>query len=222
VPTRAAHRTTHTPNHLYRTPPDPVTHHRMERAMTTPTPNPQQHHGPQGGWGPTPPPVPPSFAKPPARNRQRIKYAATAAVALFVGVGIGASGGESTMDSTSDAKAGPRPTVTVTETARAGAAPAPTVTETVTATPKKAEPAGPATTFSGEGEYLVGEDIKPGTYKTAGPEGEFGCYWERAKNASGEFDSIIANNNLEGPGRVTLNKGEYFKTNRCQEWKKVG
>lgn len=32
----------------------------------------------------------------------------------------------------------------------------------------------------------------------------------------------IANNNLEGPGRVTLNNGEYFKTNRCQEWKKVG
>ncbi|MFI2411071.1 hypothetical protein [Streptomyces sp. NPDC018947] len=23
-------------------------------------------------------------------------------------------------------------------------------------------------------------------------------------------------------GRVTLHKGEYFKTNRCQEWKRVG
>lgn len=105
----------------------------------------------------------------------------------------------------------PGPTVTVTEAARSEADPAPEVTETVTATvtaqPKKAEPAGPATTFSGEGEYLVGEDIKPGTYKTAGPEGEFGCYWERAKDASGEFGSIIANNNLEGPGRVTLHKG---------------
>ncbi|MET7886713.1 hypothetical protein [Streptomyces avermitilis] len=67
-----------------------------------------------------------------------------------------------------------------------------------------------------------GEDIEPGTYKTAGSDGGFGCYWERAKDASGEFGSIIANNNLEGPGRVTLNSGEYFKTNRCQEWKKVG
>ncbi|MET7921558.1 hypothetical protein ABZU45_38255 [Streptomyces avermitilis] len=53
-------------------------------------------------------------------------------------------------------------------------------------------------------------------------DGRFGCYWERAKDAGGEFGSIIANNNLEGPGRVTLNSGEYFKTNRCQEWKKVG
>ncbi|MFC9286960.1 hypothetical protein, partial [Streptomyces sp. NPDC057052] len=143
--------------------------------------------------------------------------------ALFVGVGIGAGGGgEPAADATTDAKAGPRPTVTVTETAAGKAAPAPTVTETVTARPKKTEPAGPATTFSGEGEYLVGEDVKPGTYKTAGSEGAFGCYWERAKDASGEFGSIIANNNLEGPGRVTLNKGEYFKTNRCQEWKRVG
>ncbi|GGQ97104.1 hypothetical protein [Streptomyces aurantiogriseus] len=189
--------------------------------MTNPTPNPPQHgHGPQGGWGPTPPApqAPPNL---PVRNRQRIKYGATAAVALFVGIGIGAAGGEPASGETSDTKAGPRPTVTVTETAPGEAAPAPTVTETVTAQPKKAEPVGPATTFSGEGEYLVGEDIKPGTYKTAGPEGEFGCYWERAKDASGEFGSIIANNNLEGPGRVTLNKGEYFKTNRCQEWKRV-
>ncbi|MFE0509280.1 hypothetical protein [Streptomyces sp. NPDC058964] len=61
-----------------------------------------------------------------------------------------------------------------------------------------------------------------GTYKTAGPDDEWGCYWERAKDASGEFGSIIANNNLDGPGRVPLNSGEYFKTNRCQEWKLVG
>ncbi|MFE7403792.1 hypothetical protein [Streptomyces sp. NPDC057557] len=58
--------------------------------------------------------------------------------------------------------------------------------------------------------------------ETAGPDSSFGCYWERAKDASGEFGSIIANNNLNGPGRVTLNKGEYFKTNRCAEWKRVG
>ncbi|KKD09954.1 hypothetical protein TN53_00185 [Streptomyces sp. WM6386] len=151
-----------------------------------------------------------------------MKYGATALVALLIGVGIGSSGGTGSTDGgTTDAKAEPQPTVTVTETAQAEAEPAPTVTETVTAKPKKTEPAGPATSFSGEGEYLVGEDIKPGTYKTAGPEGQFGCYWERAKDASGEFGSIIANNNLKGPGRVTLNSGEYFKTNRCQEWKRV-
>ncbi|CAL9277223.1 hypothetical protein SUDANB5_05748 [Streptomyces sp. SudanB5_2050] len=186
--------------------------------------------GPYGGGQPPFPPVPPSspIGRPAPRGRAWLKYGAVALVSLLVGVGIGSSGdsgggGETVAASEAD----PRPTVTVTETASpAEAEPAPTVTETVTETvtaePKKTEEPGPATSFSGDGEYLVGEDIKAGTYKTAGPEGEFGCYWERAKDASGEFGSIIANNNLDGTGRVTLNKGEYFKTNRCQEWKRVG
>ncbi|MBO0915922.1 hypothetical protein J1C73_16880 [Streptomyces laculatispora] len=142
-----------------------------------------------------------------------------ACVALLIGAGIGSSG-EADADSKTGASAKPVPTVTATETAKA--APAPTVTKTVTAKPKQTKEAGPASTFSGDGEYLVGEDIAAGTYKTAGGDGSFGCYWARLKDASGEFDAIIANNNLDGPGRVTLNKGEYFQTKRCQEWKKAG
>ncbi|MFF3499314.1 hypothetical protein [Streptomyces sp. NPDC003247] len=179
------------------------------------------HH--QNPWGTPPPAFPPGRPTAPARRRGWLVYGVIPFVALLVGVGIGSSGEDGTTDGgTSGTKAAPGPTVTVTKAAKNGAEPGPTVTETVTAKPKETKEAGPATSFSGEGEYLVGEDIKPGTYKTAGPEDEFGCYWERAKDASGEFDSIIANNNLNGPGRVTLNKGEYFKTNRCQEWKKVG
>ncbi|MFE1201520.1 hypothetical protein ACFW5V_07490 [Streptomyces sp. NPDC058762] len=187
--------------------------------------------GPYGGGRPPfPPPMPPHTppVQPNSRNRAWLKYGAVALVSLLVGVGMGASGDTgSEAEAAADAKAGPRPTATVTETAPAAEAePAATVTktvtETVTAKPKKTKEPGPATTFSGDGEYLVGEDIKAGTYKTAGPQDEWGCYWERAKDASGEFGSIIANNNLEGTGRVTLNKGEYFKTNRCQEWKRVG
>ncbi|MGW0823262.1 hypothetical protein [Streptomyces sp. NPDC002845] len=188
--------------------------------MTTPPPNYSPGNGPQGGWGPAMPPAP-SALKVPGRGRVWLTHGAVGVVALLVGVGIGAGGDGGGSEGSTDAKAaGPQPTVTVTETEQAE--PAATVTETVTARPKKTEEEGPAASFSGEGEYLVGEDIKAGTYKTAGPADEFGCYWERAKDASGEFDSIIANNNLEGPGRVTLNKGEYFKTNRCQEWKRVG
>ncbi|MFE0903489.1 hypothetical protein ACFW3Y_09705 [Streptomyces rochei] len=196
------------------------------------------HGGDQSAF-PSAPPIPPTLptlpvlpdsqaGHPSSRRGTWLKYGAVALVSLLVGAGIGASGDtNSDGKETADAKAAPRPTVTVTETAPAAEAePAPTVTETVTETvtaePEETEEPGPATSFSGDGEYLVGEDIKAGTYKTAGPEGEFGCYWERAKDASGEFDSIIANNNLEGTGRVTLNKGEYFKTNRCQEWKRVG
>ncbi|MFC9910179.1 hypothetical protein [Streptomyces sp. NPDC127197] len=191
--------------------------------MTTPTPNPGAQGGPQGPqpqqapWGTPPPPL--GSPKSPRRRKGWVIYGVVPLVSLFVGVGIGSSGGGG---DTAHAKAEPGPAVTVTETARAEAEPGPTVTETVTASPKETKQPGPATSFSGEGEYLVGEDIKPGTYKTAGPEDEWGCYWERAKDASGEFDSIIANNNLNGPGRVTLNNGEYFKTNRCQEWTRVG
>ncbi|PPS88071.1 hypothetical protein [Streptomyces sp. MH60] len=191
---------------------------------TQPTP------GPYGTGRPPFPPMPPNTPapQPKSRNKAWLKYGAVALVSLFLGAGIGASGDAGNeAEAATDATDAPRPTVTVTETAPAAEAePAPTVTETVTETvtakPEKAEEPGPATSFSGDGEYLVGEDIKAGTYKTAGPEDEWGCYWERAKNASGELGSIIANNNLQGAGRVTLKKGEYFKTNRCQEWKRVG
>ncbi|MFD0208243.1 hypothetical protein ACFVH9_03650 [Streptomyces hirsutus] len=193
------------------------------------SPSPQPGPGTQGPFGLGTPTGP---ARPPKQHGRWLKYGAVAFVSLFVGVGIGSSGdGTAAADTAAaDTKSEPRPTVTVTETAKADGggdakpAPAPTVTETetVTAKPKKTKAPGPATSFSGEGEYVVGEDIKAGTYKTAGADGDFGCYWERAKDASGEFGSIIANNNLNGPGRVTLNTGEYFKTNRCQEWKRVG
>ncbi|MEV5410007.1 hypothetical protein AB0K60_14370 [Thermopolyspora sp. NPDC052614] len=73
----------------------------------------------------------------------------------------------------------------------------------------------------GDGQFLVGEDIRPGTYKTAGPDGST-CYWARLRNASGELSAIIANDNITGPVRVAHKKGEYFESTRCQEWKRVG
>lgn len=162
--------------------------------MTFQQPSPQPGHGSRGPFGLGTHSGPGQSA----RSRRRwVKYGAVALVSLFIGVGIGNSSGSAGAGrDTANAKAEPRPTVTVTETAEAEApAPAPTVivTKTVTAKPKKTKEPGPATSFSGEGEYLVGEDIKAGTYKTAGPDSEFGCYWERAKDASGEFGSIIAN-----------------------------
>jgi hypothetical protein len=45
---------------------------------------------------------------------------------------------------------------------------------------------------------LVGEEIKAGTCKTAGPDGGLGCYCERVKDASGEFSSSIADNSPNG------------------------
>ncbi|MEU8852196.1 hypothetical protein AB0C70_39610 [Streptomyces sp. NPDC048564] len=78
------------------------------------------------------------------------------------------------------------------------------------------EPAGPLTSID-QGTYLVGEDVKAGSYKTSGPSSSM-CYWSRNKDDSGEFGSIIANDILQGPGRVTLSKGEVFETNGCETW----
>ncbi|MDA5278998.1 hypothetical protein [Streptomyces sp. Isolate_45] len=87
----------------------------------------------------------------------------------------------------------------------------------------KAAGAAPKTEFSGEGGmYKVGSDIAPGTYKSTGlAEGAAGCYWERSKSADHELDSIIANENPEGPAVVTISaKDAYFKTTGCATWKK--
>ncbi|MFI0219733.1 hypothetical protein [Streptomyces lydicus] len=47
------------------------------------------------------------------------------------------------------------------------------------------------------------------------------CYWERSKDSSGDFNSIITNGTPTGTGRVTVNKGEVFKAQGCQDWTKV-
>lgn len=81
---------------------------------------------------------------------------------------------------------------------------------------------GPLTTFS-DGTYEVGVDIEPGRYKTAGPDKSDllpMCYWERAKDDSGTFRSIIANDNLQGPGSVSVKQGEFLKVSGGCTWTK--
>ncbi|MFD0328325.1 hypothetical protein ACFQZC_08960 [Streptacidiphilus monticola] len=115
-------------------------------------------------------------------------------------------------------------TVTVTATPAAPKSAVPTTGSGGTgASSGSAAPVAAAFSVAGDGEYLVGEDMKPGTYKTKGPADAAipNCYWERDKDSSGSFSSIIANDNLSGTGRVTVRKGEVFKTNGCQDWVKV-
>ncbi|MEV5985739.1 hypothetical protein AB0L85_12025 [Streptomyces sp. NPDC052051] len=79
---------------------------------------------------------------------------------------------------------------------------------------------GKAPAFGGDGSYQVGKDIKPGTYRTA--DNSDGCYWERAKNASGEFEAILANDNVTGTSYVTVKASDkLFKTNGCEDWQTV-
>lgn len=70
---------------------------------------------------------------------------------------------------------------------------------------------GPASSVS-DGTYQVGVDVVAGRYKTDGPGSTSimdSCYLQRSKDDSGEFGSIIANDNVTGPSSVTVKKGEF-------------
>ncbi|MEW2284732.1 hypothetical protein [Streptomyces sp. NPDC047841] len=75
--------------------------------------------------------------------------------------------------------------------------------------------------FGGDGEYRVGTDVKPGTYRTTGNDDGM-CYWERAKDASGELDSLLANDNVSGTSYVTVKATDkLFKSSGCEDWEAV-
>lgn len=87
----------------------------------------------------------------------------------------------------------------------------------------KETPSGPLKSFR-DGFFLVGTDVVAGTYRTDGKSHatfDQPCYWARMKDDSGSMDAIIANDLNEGPGRVTVHVGEYFKTSGECDWKLV-
>lgn len=88
-----------------------------------------------------------------------------------------------------------------------------THTLTVTYTP----PPKPAIN---DGTYKVGVDIKAGQWRTNGHGGEGGCYWERDSNLSGSLDSIIANDNIDGPTIIEVNDGEYLELSGGCDWRR--
>ncbi|WP_328494543.1 hypothetical protein OHS59_18680 [Streptomyces sp. NBC_00414] len=84
--------------------------------------------------------------------------------------------------------------------------------------PKKAEKKA---AFQGDGDFQVGSDVRPGTYRTTGNTDAL-CYWERSKDASGEMDSILANDNVSGTSYVTILKSDkLFKSSGCKDWEAV-
>jgi hypothetical protein len=164
---------------------------------------------PQGGtYQPAgPPQKPPASTTPWWKSRIIV-----GAAALLAGVGIGAAGGGDGASST--VSAGATPTVTVS--VPADAAPAPTVT--VTAPPAAAKTVGPAVAIAEDGTWLVGTDIKPGTYRSSS-DGD--CYWARLKNTGGDFEAILANGN-GGNQVVTIKKTDNaFESARCAPWTRI-
>ncbi len=88
-------------------------------------------------------------------------------------------------------------------------------------TAEAAEAAEKKAAFAGDGDFQVGSDVKPGTYRTTGNTDGM-CYWERAKDSSGEMDSLLANDNVSGTSYVTIKATDkLFSSNGCKDWEAV-
>lgn len=58
---------------------------------------------------------------------------------------------------------------------------------------------------------MIIDDIPAGTYQTSGPDEDDilpMCYWARLSETGGELEEIIANDNIEDPGVVTIEESD--------------
>lgn len=73
------------------------------------------------------------------------------------------------------------------------------------------------------GVHVVGQDVKPGVYRTTGPDGNnpVGCYyaWKSGTNADA---NIVENNITQGAATATLEDGQVFESSSCSAWTKIG
>lgn len=75
----------------------------------------------------------------------------------------------------------------------------------------------PVLTSFGDGTYVVGREVAPGTYRTLGGDN---CYWARLADAGGA--TTLANDNATGPVVVTLLSSDgAFQSKGCGTWSKV-
>jgi hypothetical protein len=87
-----------------------------------------------------------------------------------------------------------------------------------------AEAAGTAAPTFGDGTWVVGQDIEPGTYRSDVPAGDF-CYWERLSGFGGDIlEDVITNDAVEGPQQVIVEIAPTdagFTSDDCGTWTKV-
>jgi hypothetical protein len=97
-------------------------------------------------------------------------------------------------------------------------APAPAPAPIVSA-PAPVEPNGPQTSFT-DGQWVVGEEDVPGTYRSPGPaDGPIKlCYVDTKVS-----DKIVGQEvSTDGPARIALADGQVIKMSGCQAFTKVG
>ena len=161
----------------------------------------------------------------------------TGVLSLVVGVAIGsAASGDGTEPTAEDA---PQPQPTVTETVTVG----PTEDEQAALDARAEELDAQAAELEeraaaldereaaiieteeqvaantvGDGVWVVGVDIEPGTYRAVDVSPD--CYWGIYTSGTNQDD--IINNGIPGGGnpQVTLSEGQDFESQRCGEWTK--
>jgi hypothetical protein len=89
--------------------------------------------------------------------------------------------------------------------------------------PASSAPAVPAGAI-GDGVWLVGTDVQPGTYRSDGASGGQYCMWSRhSSTAGGPLDNIIASDGSSaGQMVVTIAPGDkLFRTHKCGPFVKI-
>jgi hypothetical protein len=118
----------------------------------------------------------------------------------------------------------PAPTATAPAapaTTAAQAAPpataAPTTAAPTTEAPAPAPASGLATTF-GDGDWLVGTDIAPGSYRSPGVDGSLCSYNTHDESGDVVLEPGMFDAKQDGPSRVTLEEGWTFQTSGCEDF----
>lgn len=80
-----------------------------------------------------------------------------------------------------------------------------------------------ANTISSDGTFVVGQDIKSGTWHTngSGNAGANDCYYATLNSTDGSLTSIITNGNFDGPETLNLSGVYAFQTNGPCTWNLV-
>ncbi len=76
----------------------------------------------------------------------------------------------------------------------------------------------------GDGIWLVGSEILPGTYRTVVPAGSNNCYLARLSGLGGSFTNIITNDNWSAGATVTTaiaTSDMAFQSEGCGTWHRI-
>ncbi|MFF8939208.1 hypothetical protein ACF08O_31725 [Streptomyces paradoxus] len=137
-------------------------------------------------------------------------HAAAVLVGIFFGVMIGIIGsGGSNNDSPTTVRTVTAPPTAVEQSEKGG---------TTSPSRPQAQKSGG---IPGDGVFLVGDEVMPGTYRSDGKDRDL-CYWARLSDTTGQTDDIIASGNAEGQTIVKIvASDEAFQSSDCKPWKKI-